>query len=102
MHASGNSPTGGVLSKILLEKASKGRRQCYLTQASHAELIEGLLNLPIEKIGSRKHNALGVSERVPSPKGISNGKWRHVTLDLPVRNRSWHVWHHEGNSISNS
>jgi IS605 OrfB family transposase len=40
---------------------------------------------------------LGVSERMPQgPREIPDGKGGHVTLDLPVRNRSRHVWHQWG------
>ncbi|MBM3207659.1 MAG: IS200/IS605 family element transposase accessory protein TnpB [Chlamydiae bacterium] len=40
---------------------------------------------------------LGVSERMPQGrKEIPDGKGGHVTLDLPVRNRSKHVWHQWG------
>jgi len=40
---------------------------------------------------------LGVSERMPQgQRNISDGKGGHVTLDLPVRNRSKHVWHQWG------
>jgi IS605 OrfB family transposase len=36
---------------------------------------------------------LGVSERMPQgQRDIPDGKGNHVTLDLPVRNRSRHVW----------
>jgi IS605 OrfB family transposase len=38
---------------------------------------------------------LGVSERAPPAVGIiPDGKGSHVTLDLPARNRSRHVWSH--------
>jgi len=37
---------------------------------------------------------LGVSERMPQgQREIPDGKGGHVTLDLPGRNRSRHVWH---------
>ena len=40
---------------------------------------------------------LGVSERMPQgQRDIPDGKGGHVTLDLPVRNRSRHVWHQWG------
>jgi len=40
---------------------------------------------------------LGVSERMPQGQtDIPDGKGRHVTLDLPERNRSRHVWHQWG------
>lgn len=40
---------------------------------------------------------LGVSERMPQgPREIPDGKGGYVTLDLPVRNRSRHVWHQWG------
>lgn len=40
---------------------------------------------------------LGISERMPQgQRNISDGKGSHVTLDLPVRNRSKHVWHQWG------
>ena len=37
---------------------------------------------------------LGFSERMPQPhRDVPDGKGGHVTLDLPVRNRTRHVWH---------
>ena len=40
---------------------------------------------------------LGVSERMPQgQRDIPDGKGGHVTLDLPARNRSRHVWHQWG------
>lgn len=40
---------------------------------------------------------LGVSERMPrGQRDIPDGKGGHVTLDLPERNRSRHVWHQWG------
>ena len=40
---------------------------------------------------------LGVSERMPQgQRDIPDGKGGYVTLDLPVRNRSRHVWHQWG------
>jgi len=40
---------------------------------------------------------LGVSESMPQgQRDIPDGKGGHVTLDLPVRNRSRHVWHQWG------
>ena len=40
---------------------------------------------------------LGVSERMPQgQREIPDGKGGHVTLDLPARNRSRHVWHQWG------
>ncbi len=40
---------------------------------------------------------LGVSERMPQgQREIPDGKGGHVTLDLPARNRSWHVWRQWG------
>lgn len=40
---------------------------------------------------------LGVSERMPQgQRDIPDGKGGHVTLDLPERNRSRHVWHQWG------
>ena len=40
---------------------------------------------------------LGCSERMPQPcRDIPDGKGGHVTLDLPVRNRTRHVWHQWG------
>jgi IS605 OrfB family transposase len=40
---------------------------------------------------------LGVSERMPQgQREIPDGKGGHVTLDLPVRNRSRHVWYQWG------
>ena len=40
---------------------------------------------------------LGVSEKMPQgQRDIPDGKGGHVTLDLPVRNRSGHVWHQWG------
>lgn len=40
---------------------------------------------------------LGISERMPQgQRDIPDGKGGHVTLDLPVRNRSRHVWHQWG------
>ena len=37
---------------------------------------------------------LGCSERMPQPcQEFPDGKGGHVTLDLPVRNRTRHVWH---------
>ena len=40
---------------------------------------------------------LGVSERMPQgQRDIPDGKGGHVTLGLPVRNRSRHVWHQWG------
>jgi IS605 OrfB family transposase len=40
---------------------------------------------------------LGLSERLPqNQRDIPDGKGGHVALDLPVRNRSRHVWHQWG------
>jgi len=37
---------------------------------------------------------LGISEKMPQgQKDIPDGKGGHVTLDLPARTRSRHVWH---------
>ena len=37
---------------------------------------------------------LGFSEQMPQPRrDVPDGKGGHVTLDLPVRNRTRHVWH---------
>lgn len=37
---------------------------------------------------------LGFSEQMPHPRqDVPDGKGGHVTLDLPVRNRTRHVWH---------
>jgi hypothetical protein len=41
--------------------------------------------------------SLGLSEKMPQGRrAIPDGKGSHVTLDLPVRNRSRHVWHQWG------
>lgn len=41
--------------------------------------------------------SLGLSEKMPKGhRAIPDGKGCHVTLDLPVRNRSRHVWHQWG------
>lgn len=41
--------------------------------------------------------SLGLSEKMPQGhRAIPDGKGSHVTLDLPARNRSRHVWHQWG------
>lgn len=88
---------------ILTHLKSKGRSkgiQVHSVNPAYTSLI-GRVNYA-KRYGLSIHHAaalcigrrfLGVSERMPQgQREIPDGKGGHVTLDLPVRNRSRHVW----------
>jgi len=93
--------------KILTHLKSRGRFkgiQVHSVNPAYTSLM-GRVNYA-KRYGLSIHHAaalcigrrfLGVSERMPQgQRDIPDGKGGHVTLDLPVRNRSRHVWHQWG------
>lgn len=92
---------------ILTHLKSRGRTkgiQVHSVNPAYTSLI-GRVNYA-ERYGLSIHHAaalcigrrhLGVSERMPQgQRDIPDGKGGHLTLDLPARNRSRHVWHQWG------
>ena len=92
---------------ILTHLKSRGKSkgiQVHSVNPAYTSLI-GRVNYA-KRYGLSTHHAaalcigrrfLGVSERMPQgQREIPDGKEGHVTLDLPVRNRSRHVWYQWG------